>query len=252
MSGDESGNDDLAPFVHIGEAIRVERLAAGRRQAWLAKRINVSTSALSRYESGAVRPDDAVLRAIDDVLVLGGTLVGLTSLDAQAGHGSTVHFHRVPAPWLGHVWVVVRSADRTALSAVAGPLRLRWGPWAREISTGDAGSQLVAMFRISRVRPDDDSPPIRLETPGVTVVRWGEGVPPPHLQPVDVSEGWYPAEAGDLLRAAGALLHDALAFVGRTPAELAAWLEVPLEHVESLLRGVPLSVEDPHRDPSTR
>lgn len=235
----------------IGDVIRRERLAAGRRQRWLAQRIDVSTSALSRYELGLTNPDDAVLRAIDGVLGLGGSLVGLTSLFIRKFHGpgAASHQHRVPMMWTGPVWLTIDRATQTSESATETPslgpsdgiLRLRWGPWARDISVADRPDRVTLTFQISRVRNDDDSPPVRLESPWPTHVHWGEGRPPRSLDPVDVSEGWYPFEAGDLLRTAGALLHDALASVGRTPRELADWLGVSVEIVDSLLRGVPLS-----------
>lgn len=100
----------------FGDAVRRLREAAGLSQRELARRVPISQSALSRYESGLQRPDERTTARLDELLGAGGLLL---ELRPALGSGT---LSAAAEEQLGEVAERPRLVDSAALDSLAGVL----------------------------------------------------------------------------------------------------------------------------------
>lgn len=233
-TGSETDWFAVVSALTVAELLRAAR--GDRSLRSVAKAANLSPASLSRYEAGRV-PRGVNAAALDRALGLDGALVTLAALQTSGvglGPPAARWEHFFEAKWEGQVWIEV-------LPVRPGPheVTLRWGPWGHSMTleiqssgvvlvTGKSSSEAVAPMTV------DVAPPATLRF-GV-----GDASKFPNAQPI--YHGWEPIESSNLMRTAGALLADALKFCGRTPTELATFLDVPLSTVEAFLSGLPISL----------
>lgn len=223
--------------TRLAGAIRDARGREGQRP--LARRIGVGHSTLARWETGETVPNREMVALLDTALGMQGSLLGLVGHEAwsPSGPGRTEHTYAYDHEWVGPVWVQVLPA------ADAGPQRLRWrwGIWERSIDV-DLGPQgVVLVTRRNQTSGEGGLPPTTLVAERPVHAYWSQGpaLDLPHV--MDVQAGWYPFQEEVLLREAGSVLSDALAWCGRSPAELAEFLGVDLAAVEAFLAGRPMA-----------
>lgn len=221
----------------LAAAIKAARGREGQRAC--AARIGVGHSTLARWETGETVPDRETTILLDAALGQRGALVSLRGHDewTPSGPGATQHSHAFSAEWVGPVWVRVLPAT----DVVRHVLLWRWGMWERRVEVDLDPQGVVLLTERNQTVGFGGLPSARLTADHPVHAHWGIGPPVGLPGVMDVQAGWYPAESEALLRVAGSILTDALAWCGRTPAELAAFLGVEEPVVQAFLRGIPLS-----------
>lgn len=222
--------------ITVAEVLRSAR-GNTRSQRNVAAAAGISVASLSRYEAGSRLPSGDMLAALDRELGLGGSLVALGQLQrskARLPKPASLWNHMYAPKWSGPVWFEV-------LPVQAGDhdLRLRWGPWGHRFQRRlpMAGAVLMTMKA-----QEDASTVLELLVTPPAVVRFGAGDASKFPNAESIYYGWEPVEESDLMRMAGKLLNDALRFCGRTPDDLAHFLNVPIATVVTFLEGRPLSI----------
>ena len=227
--GDGSGTD----VAGLGGAIRSARGERGIRE--VAAAAAISKSALARYERGERSPSLDVIAILDTVLGMGGLLVGRyeSASWVPTGDPAVVHQHLFDHDWQGPVFIEVRPGT-------PGPhqMHVRWGPWRRTFAheVSSAGVAFVTM----KSRPADGHvPPLTFFVDPPGFVRFGRGEPMWVADVVDISSGWVPSEASDVLRTAGSLIAGLAQAAGRSDAEVAEFFSMTIPEVRALWRGRP-------------
>jgi transcriptional regulator with XRE-family HTH domain len=200
----------------------------------LAARVGISKSALGRYESGSAVPSGNVLSRIDAALDQQGALLTIADSDATTSgeDGTTFSWHLYEADWVGPVWVRIRPAGTPGRRT----LMLDWGPWSRRIDCEIDEVGIVLTVGLTR-RPGVVPLPISLRSNEQVHVHWSRGVPVGFGNVLDVTDGWELSDPEELVDASGAMIREALAVRGRSPAEFAEFLGVDEATIERWLSG---------------
>lgn len=198
----------------------------------------MSKSVLSRLELSQQVVSLEQLVQMDRAWHKEGTLVSLGQQllgmpEPLAGTESSVWMHNFPAAWSGPVWELVRPTP-TSPPADTYDVQMKWGAWDRSTSVepsttlehgkGDDGASYTMTLLID--------PPAH--------VVFGIGTPPPSWPVQRVNDQWqFVGDERPVIERFQARMRQIFALSGRTPEELAEFLNLPTDAVLYILGVYP-------------